>query len=84
MSMFPNVYENQHCILVSSRTDICLVVSSRTELDDVDVDDVTSFSALDVVEIGKTFVSLSSSLSALDVVKLDDVVGSVPLQVVHV
>ncbi len=51
---------------MSSRTDILVVVSSSTDLYD-DVVDVTSFSALDVVET-KTFWSLSSSLSALDVI----------------
>ena len=40
-------------LFLSSRTDIFLVVSSRTDQDDDVVvdDDVTSFSALDVVEI---------------------------------
>ncbi len=52
---------------MSSRTVILIIVSSRTELYD-DVVDVTSHSALDVVEI-KLF-SLSSSLSALDVVAI--------------
>ncbi len=56
-------------VVVSSRTVIGLVVSSRTDLYD-DVVDVTSYSALDVVAI-KTFFSLSSSLSALDVVEIN-------------
>ncbi len=44
-------------------------MSSRTDPDDDVVVDVTSLSALDVVEI-KSFVSFSSSLSALDVVEM--------------
>ncbi len=60
-------------VIVSSRTDICVAVSSRTDLDDdVDVVDVTSYSALDVVEI-KTCLSLSSSFSALDVVDINKI-----------
>ncbi len=58
-------------MLESSRTDIFVVESSRTDLYD-DVVDVTSFSALDVVEIKKTFLSLSSSMSALDVAETKD------------
>ncbi len=46
-------------MIVSSRTVITVVVSSRTDPDD-DVVDVTSFSALDVVEI-KLLSSLSCS-----------------------
>ncbi len=48
---------------LSSRTDVLVFVPSRTDLDD-DVDDVTSFSALDVVEINKTFSSSSSTFSS--------------------
>ncbi len=40
---------------------LCLIMSSRTELhDDVVVDDVTTESALDVVEIQKKYVFLIS------------------------
>ncbi len=42
-------------VVVSSRTDMFLVVPSRTVLDD-DVVDVTSSSALDVVEIKDMFL----------------------------
>ncbi len=48
---FPNFEEKQHCILVSSRTDL--------DDDVVDVVDVTSLSALDVVKHCILLVTMS-------------------------
>ncbi len=50
---------------MSSRTDVVVVVSSRTDQDDDGVVDVTSFSALDVVEINKDVVVVVSSSTVI-------------------
>ncbi len=61
------MYTRKYIVVVvklPSRTVILVVMSSRTEPDDDIVVDVTSFSALDGVEI-KSFSSSSSSSSSL-------------------
>ncbi len=56
--------------LYETRTDIIVAVSSRTDLHDFFVGDVTSFSALDVVDIKKVIIKKTrSSLLALKMVE---------------